>query len=176
MWWNKKKIYKSFNEIGDAIRKVIKRNGFELVNPEDWEEQAEANFKFQGPSFIGGDPLPDRPDLIWCEFAISSSGEIICGTGALPEEAHENCVKNVKEKSFNVFKIPAALGLVHSEVSEATEAFRESDRENFEEELVDVILRILNIARGLDIDVDHQIEKKIEMVKTREHRHGDKRL
>lgn len=73
-------------------------------------------------------------------------------------------------------KIPALLALVHSEVSEALEGFRHNDRANFEEELADVVIRVLDLAAGLGVDVDSVVRAKLEKNKTRGHRHGGKRV
>lgn len=76
----------------------------------------------------------------------------------------------------NDYKIPAMLSLVTTETSEAVEAFRVNDRENFGEELADQILRILGIASGLGIDMDMQVIWKLAKNKTRKHKHGGKRI
>ena len=52
-----------------------------------------------------------------------------------------------------IYKIPAVLALVHSEVSEALEAFRIDDKENFIEELADVVIRVLDLSEGLEMDI-----------------------
>ena len=74
------------------------------------------------------------------------------------------------------YKIPAVLALVHTEVSEAVEAFRNDDRANFEEELADVLIRVLDIVGGLGIDIDHAVLAKLAKNKTRGLRHGGKRI
>lgn len=76
----------------------------------------------------------------------------------------------------NEYKIPAVLALIHSEVSEALEAYRKNDMENFSEELADVIIRCLDCAAGLDIDIDDEIQRKLEKNKQRGYRHGGKKL
>lgn len=74
------------------------------------------------------------------------------------------------------YKVPAILALIHSEVSEALEAFRKGDRKNFSEELADVLIRVLDCAAGLGIDLDKAVREKLDYNKTREYRHGGKRL
>lgn len=66
------------------------------------------------------------------------------------------------------------MALVHSEVSEATEAIRLRDRQNFEEELADVIIRVASIATGLGIDLDANITAKLAKNRTRGLHHGGK--
>jgi NTP pyrophosphatase (non-canonical NTP hydrolase) len=68
------------------------------------------------------------------------------------------------------------LALIHSEVSEALEAFRVGDRENFEEELADIAIRLLDLAGGLHINLDQRIAEKMEKNRKRGFRHGGKAL
>jgi NTP pyrophosphatase (non-canonical NTP hydrolase) len=71
-------------------------------------------------------------------------------------------------------KIPAICALIHSEVSEALEAFRKDDMENFAEEMADVAIRVLDCTAGLGIDLADEILKKLEKNKSRGYRHGGK--
>ncbi len=73
-------------------------------------------------------------------------------------------------------RVPAVLALIHSEVSEALEGFRHDDRENFDEEIADVMIRCFDLCGGLGIDIEAEIEKKLEANIRREYRHGGKRL
>lgn len=66
------------------------------------------------------------------------------------------------------------MALVHTEVSEATEAIRHRDRENFDEELADIIIRVASIAWGLGTDLELAIAKKMEKNRTRGLHHGGK--
>lgn len=74
------------------------------------------------------------------------------------------------------YKIPAILALVHSEISEALEAFRKNDWKNFSEELADIVIRVLDCSGGLGIDLDTCVADKIEKNKARGYRHGGKRV
>lgn len=74
------------------------------------------------------------------------------------------------------YKVPAVLALIHSEVSEALEAFRVRDRDNFAEELADVVIRVLDCAGGLGIDLDSAVVAKLAKNRTRGHRHGGKHV
>lgn len=64
------------------------------------------------------------------------------------------------------------LALIHSEVSEALEADREGDEENYREELADTVIRILDHAETEEIDLTEEIEAKFEKNREREFRHG----
>lgn len=76
------------------------------------------------------------------------------GFGTKPEEI------NVGEK----------IALIHSEVSEAFEAYRHKNidgKDGFKEELGDIIQRVLHLAGIFDIDIESEIIKKYESNKNR---------
>lgn len=66
------------------------------------------------------------------------------------------------------------MALVHSEVSEATEAVRKRDFGNFKEELADVVIRVASTASGLGIDLQDEILRKLTINASRGYRHGGK--
>ena len=74
------------------------------------------------------------------------------------------------------YKIPGVLALIHSEVSEALEAFRVDDKENFKEEIADILIRVLDCASGLGLDLDAAVASKLAKNRERSFRHGGKRL
>jgi NTP pyrophosphatase (non-canonical NTP hydrolase) len=76
------------------------------------------------------------------------------GHGTKPEEI------NVLEK----------FALIHSEVSEAMEAYRHKNidgKDGFEEELGDAVQRILHLAAIMNVDLEAAILKKLEYNKDR---------
>lgn len=87
-------------------------------------------------------------------------------------ECHNNAVEHGwwEEKR----PIPELLCLIHSEVSEALEAYRKADMDNFREELADIAIRLFDLAGGYAVDLEYEIENKHKINKTREYRHGGK--
>ena len=108
----------------------------------------------------------------------------------LIQEAHENAVQHgfwnefdslaITEGSFlNKYRgkmkeafISQFLMLIVSEVAEAQEGLRHDDMDNFREELADVAIRLADLAGGLDIDLETEIKKKMEVNKNRPYKHG----
>lgn len=66
-------------------------------------------------------------------------------------------VTQPSDMDSNPYKIPAILALIHSEISEASEAYVIGDSENFSEELADVVIRDLDMLGGLGVDIEAQI-------------------
>jgi len=80
------------------------------------------------------------------------------------------------ESGTNFDKIPSKLALVHSEVSEALEAYRHLDLENFIEEMADVVIRVLDTVGGVTDDFHTAVMDKIEHNASRGYKHGGKRI
>lgn len=64
------------------------------------------------------------------------------------------------------------LALIHSEVSEALEADRVGDEDNYAEELADTVIRLLDHAESEGIDLEAEIEQKMDVNRGREYKHG----
>ncbi len=118
----------------------------------------------------------------------------------LATEIHENN----KKKGFHQSEsnVGELLCLIHSEVSEALEAYRtrnhstrspsiqilESDNVNFcemfecyikntfEDEMADIIIRVLDLCALRDIDIEGHIMAKIRYNENREYKHGNKKF
>ncbi len=94
--------------------------------------------------------------------------------GQTLSEFTESCHKVAREKGFwdEERNIGEALMLIVTEVSEAMEAHRIKDEENFREELADTFIRLFDLCGGLGIDIEEEILKKTQANKKRPYKHG----
>ena len=84
------------------------------------------------------------------------------------------CHRIAVEKGFwdNKRNIGEALMLIVTELSEAMEAYRKEDQENFKEEIADTFIRLFDLCGGLNINIEKEIAKKSAKNKSRPYRHG----
>lgn len=107
------------------------------------------------------------------------------GINEVAKEIHENAVEHGWWEEKRGF--PEILALVHSEVSEALEEYRNGREptevyigsngkpEGIPIELADVIIRIFDYCGYAGIDIDAAITQKHEYNKSRPYRHGGKK-
>lgn len=172
----------NIKEIGLVAHDINASNGWEVFAPHDWnqkrsDEEKLAAWRFEEPHLCTnvescmGDPRPDYWRQ-WAENRLNSK-QMVAGIGDTREAAMADCRRKVLAEN-DAFKLCTHMALVHSEVSEATEAIRHRDRENFDEELADVIIRVASIAAGLGSDLDAAITAKLAKNRTRGLHHGGK--
>jgi len=94
-----------------------------------------------------------------------------------PEEVHQYAID--KGWWVNDRPIPELLCLLHSEISEALEAYRNripyGDKGCLEEELADLVIRIWDMCGAFNIDIAAEVNKKHQINLERPYRHGNKR-
>ena len=84
---------------------------------------------------------------------------------------HENVDSLIDYKYYLATKI----ALIHSEASEMLEAIRNNNFENMVEEGIDVLIRTLEYLSCLkDVDIDKELQKKMEKNTKRSYMHGGK--
>ena len=89
-------------------------------------------------------------------------------------ELAELCHSIAVEKGFWEQKrnIGEALMLIVTELAEAMEAHRHQDDANFNEELADTFIRLLDLCGELKIDIEEEIYQKSIRNKKRPYKHG----
>jgi NTP pyrophosphatase (non-canonical NTP hydrolase) len=113
----------------------------------------------------------ERDAATWLSAELRSIGHVIHET-----KLAKGWTVTTPEKWSDPNQIPADLALLHSEVSEALEAFRKDDQEGFAEELADVLIRLVGLAHGLEIDLGGAAWAKVEKNRSREFKHAGKKL
>lgn len=90
------------------------------------------------------------------------------------KELTEIILEQARKKGFGTkpedINIGEKIALIHSEVSEAYEAYRHKNvdgKDGFKEELGDVVQRVLHLCGIFGIDIEVEILKKLESNKDR---------
>ena len=99
--------------------------------------------------------------------------------GKTIQEWVEVCHSSSREKGFweKERNVGEMLMLIVSELGEAVEAHRHGKhgmeaKDTFEDELADTAIRLFDMCGGLGIDLEKQIEWKMNFNKSREKLHG----
>jgi len=109
----------------------------------------------------------------YCVLPVRAGVKLPTNVKTTQKLIHENAVAHGwydRQRS-----VPELLCLVHSEVSEALEAYRDRNDDLLAEELADVAIRLLDMAEYLGIDLEQQIIRKHNINLNRPYRHGNKR-
>jgi NTP pyrophosphatase (non-canonical NTP hydrolase) len=75
--------------------------------------------------------------------------------------AQQRIMENKASKGFNVSDVPLGLCLLNGEVAEVFDAWRKR-RADLGEELADVAIYVLSLAAMLGVDLEAEMESKIE--------------
>lgn len=93
---------------------------------------------------------------------------------------------DIRSKGFmsEQVPVPEQIALVHSELSEALESYRNHEPlswtddkgkpQGIASEYIDAIIRLFNYCSHLNIDVEQELIRKKDYNKIREHKHGGK--
>jgi NTP pyrophosphatase (non-canonical NTP hydrolase) len=81
--------------------------------------------------------------------------------------------RQMNESLLDIY-LTAKLMLIVSELGEACEARRKGDINNFNEEIADTIIRLLDLCGFLELDIEKEIEKKMKINEARPKKHGKK--
>lgn len=96
-----------------------------------------------------------------------------------PKDIHKCAIEHgwyegITRENVVPHQVLAWLAMMHSELSEAVEAYRKGDMENFAEELADTIIRIFDTAEFFGINIAEAVECKHIANMERPYRHGGK--
>lgn len=80
--------------------------------------------------------------------------------------------QNKLNKGFNTTDVYKEFCFLYGEVGEALEAYRKK-KDDLGEELADVAIYLLGLSEILGIDLEKEIEKKIEKNKNRQYKNID---
>jgi NTP pyrophosphatase (non-canonical NTP hydrolase) len=119
-----------------------------------------------------GLPPGDKP-MTTKELDLASLNGLrdLCFRNAVSKGWHDRHDKNDPQT------FPTLLCLVHSEVSEALEAYRAGFAPHTIEvpsELADIIIRVMDLCGLYGIDIDKAVKKKLQYNESRSYRHGGK--
>lgn len=88
-------------------------------------------------------------------------------------EFQKNIHKNAIAKGFwESRNIPEKLACIHEEISEVLQAYRKKEDDKIPEELADIIIRTMDLAEHLKINLSKAIIKKHNKNLKRQYLHG----
>lgn len=72
--------------------------------------------------------------------------------------------------------LPEKIALIHSEASEVLEDYRKHREDHIDEELADIVIRVMDLAAGIEADLGQALVDKIEDNQQREDQHGGRKI
>lgn len=94
---------------------------------------------------------------------------------AMQTDTYENArLHGFQEKEANELYVPTKLALIMSECAEAIEWHRMGKSNEIGHELADVVIRTMDLAESLHINLGQLILEKHNFNKTRPYKHGNK--
>lgn len=171
-------IRESIEILGAEILDINRANGWNVTTPEQFGEEFESSAEYALPACLAtvhrylSEALEAyrKQDACGYSRAIDGATSILVDLG----DADGDFAVPLGFDSLTNSKIPAVLALIHSEVSEALEGFVASDKDNFAEEMADVVIRVIDCTAGLGVDLGSAILAKLEKNRGRGFRHGGK--
>ena len=93
------------------------------------------------------------------------------GLNVMMQQVRE--MADAKGFSSDHSRIWEMLALIHTEISEATDAYKKGESlEKVGEELIDAIIRILHLVSALNLDAEELFQRKMEINWSRPHKFG----
>lgn len=102
------------------------------------------------------------------------SEQFIDSFAELCEEAGDIRDQHGFETSMDNF--PEKIALIHAEASEALEDYRKGREDHIPEELADIVIRVMDLADGIDADVGTEIVNKMEQNRDREGKNPERKI
>ena len=130
--------------------------------------------KNEEETILSGDSIGDAADTHW-NVVQAGWDAIEHGVRLIQLGAHRTAVSKGFHRGFKNF--PVSIALMHSELSEALEAYRKHESDNrIAEELADTIIRVCDTAESFNLPLAKALVKKMKTNEKRPYKHGNKRI